>query len=319
MQPLVSICIPTYNRADCLRQTLDSVINQKEFLDGRVEVVISDNASMDETESVGELYSKKHEGIFYYRNIQNIADKNFPIALSRAHGKLRKLNNDTAVFRNDALSYLCDMEQKYDQGRPLLFFSNGLTIGQDKEVIKDQVLDFSSFMRTISYWVTWIASFSIWDTDCKNIGSDFDGCELRLWQVKKICEIGSSKDSVAICNQHIIDSIAPPKKDISYGLYHVFYENYFKIIDPYVKNGALSQETKDFLEKDLLFNFFPDWIIQWEMNNNGLQYSETEDLKKLVFNQYKNKPYWNDFQKMYNKRLFKCKSKSYVKKILRRG
>lgn len=316
MQPLVSICIPTYNRSDCLRQTLESIICQKEFFEKKVEVVINDNASTDETESIGKLYSKKYKGIYYFRNFRNVADKNFPIALSRAHGKLRKLNNDTAVFRNDALSYLCDMEQKYDQERPLLFFSNGLTIGQDKEVIKDQVLDFSSFMRTISYWVTWIASFSIWDTDCKNIGSDFDGCELRLWQVKKICEIGSSKDSVAICNQHIIDSIAPPKKDISYGLYHVFYENYFKIIDPYVKKGVLSQETKDFLEKDLLFNFFPNWIIQWEMNNNKLQYSETEDLKKLVFNRYKDKPYWNKFQKIYKKRLFKCKAKGFLEKAI---
>lgn len=319
MLPLVSICIPTYNRSDCLEQTLQSTICQAEFLDGRVEIVISDNASTDETENVGELYSKKYSGIHYYRNNQNVADKNFPIALSRANGKLRKLNNDTAVLDPDALSYLCEMEQNYETKRPLLFFSNGFITDCNEAYVNDQILDFSSFMKTVSYWITWIASFSLWDTDCENIATDFNDCELRLWQVKKICEIGSAKDSVVICNQHIINSIAPPKKDIGYGLYHVFYENYFKIIDPYVKNGNLSQETRDYLEKDLLFNFFTDWIIKWEMSNKDFQYSETENLKKLVFNQYKDKPYWHGFQEIYNKRLFKCKTKSFLNKILRRG
>ena len=44
MQPLVSICIPTYNRAECLKETIESIICQPEFLEGKVEIVVSDNA-----------------------------------------------------------------------------------------------------------------------------------------------------------------------------------------------------------------------------------------------------------------------------------
>lgn len=315
-QPLVSICIPTYNRSACLKQTLDSILPQKEFVDGRVEVVINDNASTDDTEVVSKPYTTRYSNIHYFKNPENLLDRNYPITFSRATGKLRKLNNDTAVLLPGALKYLCDMEQKYEDTRPVMFFSNGKTSPHSKEQITDQVLDFQAFIRTISYWITWIGSFSLWDSDCKDIETDFDGCELRLWQVKKLCENGSKKNAIAVCNKQIITSIAPPKKDISYGLYQVFYENYFKIIDPYVERGVLQKDDRDFLEKDLLLNFFPDWIIQWEMNNQKLQYSESENLLQTVYDHYKNKPYWNEYLKIHKRRKLQLKIKNFAKNVL---
>ena len=77
---LVSICIPTYNRSTYLRQSLERYIVEKEFIDGKVEIVISDNASTDDTKMVVEEYVKKYKNIRYYRNKENIRDKNFPLA-----------------------------------------------------------------------------------------------------------------------------------------------------------------------------------------------------------------------------------------------
>lgn len=45
---LVSIGIPTYNRASTLRRTLESVIAQDY---ANLEIIISDNASTDETQA----------------------------------------------------------------------------------------------------------------------------------------------------------------------------------------------------------------------------------------------------------------------------
>ena len=56
-QYLVSICIPTYNRAPYLKKCLDSLVCQPEFQQGLVEIVVSDNASTDDTEKVAEAYS----------------------------------------------------------------------------------------------------------------------------------------------------------------------------------------------------------------------------------------------------------------------
>ena len=47
-QPLLSICIPTYNRSEQLRRALESLVGQEGF--SEVEVVISDNCSTDGTE-----------------------------------------------------------------------------------------------------------------------------------------------------------------------------------------------------------------------------------------------------------------------------
>ena len=42
-QPLLSICIPTYNRGDILKENLNYILKLPEF-DDSIEIVISDNA-----------------------------------------------------------------------------------------------------------------------------------------------------------------------------------------------------------------------------------------------------------------------------------
>ncbi len=310
MQPLVSICIPTYNRAECLKQTIESIICQPEFKSGDVEIVVSDNASTDNTGEVCKQYSQ-YSNFFYNRNPENILDKNFPTVFSKAHGKLRKLNNDTFVLKNNALKKLCGLAKKYDSTRPFVFLRN------EGNEIKE--LNFHDFVLNVGFWITWIGSFTMWDSDCDHIESDTDGCELRLWQVKKAYELAYKKNVVVVSHQILGDSVTPPKKDISYGLYQIFYCNYMKLLQPYSENGVLKKEDIDFLEKELLFSFFPDWIISFELNNTDAQYSKTENLKEAVWDQYKDKPYFAEFERMYKRRRIKIKVKQLAKRILGRA
>ena len=39
-KPLLSICIPTYNRCEYLKKSIETIISQKEFSDENVEIVI---------------------------------------------------------------------------------------------------------------------------------------------------------------------------------------------------------------------------------------------------------------------------------------
>jgi glycosyltransferase involved in cell wall biosynthesis len=52
--PLLSICIATYNRADYIGETLDSIIPQ---LTDNVELLVVDGASTDNTEDVVRTYT----------------------------------------------------------------------------------------------------------------------------------------------------------------------------------------------------------------------------------------------------------------------
>lgn len=313
-KPLLSICIPTYNRSKYLKISLDSIVIQNEFLNRTVEIVISDNASTDDTEEVVKPYLEKYENIYYFKNIENVRDKNYPIVLSKAHGRLRRLCNDTLVFHPNSLKIMCSVIDEYENSQPYIFWANGSA--KIKQEIENT--NFRECVKKTRYWITSIACFSIWDSECNTIGTDFEGCELLLWQVKKGLEITSGKDNVLIVNIKLTDIQVVEKKNISYGLFHVFYENYFSILEPYFESGRLSEEDKKYLEKDLLFSFFTDWIARWELQSSNLDYSKTENLKKAVWDAYRNKPYWASFLCKYYLKLNYIRIKQQAKRLLGR-
>lgn len=67
-KPILSICIPTYNREKYLKKLLDSIVVQEWFSD-EVEIFIYDDPSSDNTESMVWEYTKKYSNIHYHRNI----------------------------------------------------------------------------------------------------------------------------------------------------------------------------------------------------------------------------------------------------------
>lgn len=69
--PLLSICIPTFNRAELLELCLSTVLPQVMQFADEVECVISDNASSDRTAAVVGLFAKLY-CIRYFRNEENI-------------------------------------------------------------------------------------------------------------------------------------------------------------------------------------------------------------------------------------------------------
>lgn len=68
MRPLVSIIIPTYNRAVLLEAALRSALDQDY---DKIEVIVSDNASTDETPEVVRRYANDRR-VQYRRNEQNV-------------------------------------------------------------------------------------------------------------------------------------------------------------------------------------------------------------------------------------------------------
>ena len=67
--PLVSICVPTYNRAALLQESLKNIQTQTY---SPLEILISDNGSTDETQAVCHRTAEKDPRIRYYRQPRNI-------------------------------------------------------------------------------------------------------------------------------------------------------------------------------------------------------------------------------------------------------
>lgn len=81
--PLVSICVPTYNRASALRQSMKSICGQDY---APLDILISDNCSDDETEQVCREIAQADPRVRYVRQPRNIGlygNHNFCIDQSR--------------------------------------------------------------------------------------------------------------------------------------------------------------------------------------------------------------------------------------------
>ncbi|MBD1918049.1 MULTISPECIES: glycosyltransferase [Cyanophyceae] len=86
--PQISIGLPVYNGDNFLGQALDSILAQT-FAD--FELIISDNASTDKTETICRTYSAKDPRIHYIRNQENLgASANFNQAFALSSGKYFK-------------------------------------------------------------------------------------------------------------------------------------------------------------------------------------------------------------------------------------
>ncbi len=93
-KPLLTIAIPTYNRAGCLKELLHLLIDQVKD-EPRIELMISDNASPDDTPSVVRDFIARGLPACYIRNPENIgADANFLQCFEKARGKYVWLFSD---------------------------------------------------------------------------------------------------------------------------------------------------------------------------------------------------------------------------------
>lgn len=288
-KPLVSICIPTYNRAEYLKTTLDSIVCQPEFKAGMVEVVISDNCSTDNTEAVGKQYAATHTGVRYYRNEKNVVGRNFPIVLCKGRGKLRKLNNDTCTIRPGGLSYMCKMVKKYECIRPVMYFGNMVSSDEDNDVL----LNLRNFLVKESFHITWIGAFAMWDEDCDGSIIAEPRDNEQLWQTRKLVDMIQKRKAAVSCDKAFMAQMLSFKDYKADWMWEVFHDEYFYDIGEYI-----TTEDKEYIEKDLLFNHFGEMEMQAEMYPKNIVLDN--GYMDKIAEHYKDKPYWNDFCVYYN-------------------
>jgi len=289
-KPLLSICIPTFNRAEYLDKSLSSIVSQKEFINEDVELVISDNASTDNTEEIVKKYQVQYKNIFYSKNEENISDKNFPTVIGKAHGIFRKLCNDTLIFSNGSIKHILGIIKENFKERPVLFFMNNMNKGKQKK--KYITNNFDSFVKIVSFWTTWIGGFGIWEDDFEKIENKYDGCELHLWQTKVLFEIVARKEVSIIDNIHLFSTQEVQKKNLSYGLFQIFYLNYLGLYQQYLTKQILSDNIFQYLRKNLLFDFFLSWIVNFHFDYIKYEITTDDDTAKLILHEYRHDKYY---------------------------
>ena len=99
----ISICIPTYNRADHLINCLESIVLNKNSSSIEYEVCISDNFSNDNTEEVVQSFQKKIP-INYFKNSSNIGRvSNYLNVVNIANGDFIWMIGDDDLLLSNAI------------------------------------------------------------------------------------------------------------------------------------------------------------------------------------------------------------------------
>ena len=108
----LSIVTPTFNRAHKLERNLDSVLSQT---DNKIEHIIIDNLSDDDTPKIVEAYKKKASyPVIYIRKRDSGPYNAMNKGIKRARGEwIHILNSDDAYYSEKSIEYIVD--KKNDQ------------------------------------------------------------------------------------------------------------------------------------------------------------------------------------------------------------
>lgn len=106
MQVTLTIAIPTFNGSKTIRDALNSVLAQ---YDPRLDILIVNNCSTDETDTVVREYQQKYTYIRSIRNETNIGpDGNFLKSMQNSKGRFVWLLSDDDVLIENALKNILD-------------------------------------------------------------------------------------------------------------------------------------------------------------------------------------------------------------------
>lgn len=113
-RPLLSICIPTYNRAALLRSSVESVLSDIDGLN--VELVISNNSSTDDTDTVMQRFAGCSQ-LRYSKNAENIgACLNFGLLTTQlARGRFAWVLGDDDLIVHGAARRIIETIETHPQ------------------------------------------------------------------------------------------------------------------------------------------------------------------------------------------------------------
>lgn len=249
-QPLLSICIPTWNRAKFLRISLESIKAELQNVDNsEIEILVSDNCSDDDTPNLVKQYIADELPITYNRQKENIgAARNFVSCINWASGKYILLLGDDDILKVGAVKMILDNIRGKDYG--LIHVHNYANLS-------GKIVEYSShtdYIKQISFWITFMSG-SIFRKDIVNsIDSEMYVKSHLLQMPFYITSLLSKKQNLLI-SQDIIEEGLDSNNNGGYNFYEVFVRNYLTIWKEYVDCGMLELSLYEWIKKDIFLNF----------------------------------------------------------------
>lgn len=306
-KPLLTIGIPTYNRAKYLDRCLNSILTQFDGIEKDIELLIANNASTDHTKEIVNQYSKKMKIDYYEREINLGPDSTCSLCFEKASGKYVWVLGDDEYLIEGSLKVIINLLKDKDYGDVYLHcipFHNEEDV--DETPVKEAKIKTYhqpiEFIKSIHYYATFISGNIINKSILQNDTS------YKKYMNTNIVQIGWTIKAIfsAQENLYVETPLFAAKQNNSGGYQFVttFAKNYNYILKSLVKEGY-DKRIIDITNTNLIKSYFPANIIKL------LYYENRFDVEKhfsVLFNSFwRYKSFWTD--------LFPIYSKYWIKKL----
>jgi len=272
-----------------------------------IELIVANNASTDNTDSIIKKYMLNGNEIKYINRIENIGpDGNFADCFNQAKGKYFWIIGDDDFLLSDTLYKIVAILKQDDYGAVFLNGSIGYTNEKDllnyslvsKEVLEKQVYhDPILFFEHYNYWATFITGNIINRSLIYNKINPLEFANTYLIQLGwNIPAVFSSKKNMIIIDETIV---CKGDNTGGYKLFEVFGKNYNKILDSLIKKGY-DKRIKSITNRHLIKTFFPVY------SRSSVNKFEKENHIKILLPIYWHyKAFWKMILFNYLKRIIK--------------
>lgn len=270
---LLSICIPTYKRAQLLRKTLNSIYAQN--VDHKLfEVCISDDSPDDETKNMIENEFSSIDNLVY----QKIPDLGYNIveALKLGKGEFLKCQNDYAIFKEGSLQKIINLISSNLEDKPILYF--GLKSVKTNSEIQE-FNNFNDFISCIDLMATFLSSNGLWKEDFNICNSN--NIELvQAFPHTTYLFNCSFKTSIIVDNyDYFVNQDLKTKG--GYNLPQFFVQEFLNLADKTLFTKSLiTKKTREKLEINII-QFVANWYLTTKIEHNKYKF-KFDDCEKII-------------------------------------
>lgn len=282
-RPLVSFCIPTRERTDLLKATLDSIFENQNCISS-FEVVVSDNSSNENTKELVAAYKTRFPNILFAHSSQ-IGFLNSLSALDLGKGYFLKLHNNYTKVLPGRMSILIDHVKQNLASKNGLLFTNG-ELKRNKTI---PCKGFDSFIRNSSYWNSWSSAFGIWREDYLKIEDRYETSNPMFPHTSVLFKSSLQKEINLVVDLEIFKNQDVPRKG-GYNIFKTFAVDYPNLLLPYLTAGAIRNSTYCKVMADLMRKFFVPWTKVLLIKKDENFTFETNNWWKYLLDRYKCKP-----------------------------
>jgi abequosyltransferase len=295
-KPILSICIPTYNRASYLQLCLEQICKQLEGFVQQVSIIIGDNASSDNTNQVVQCFIDRGFPVVYHRHEHNVGvDANIAFCLKHCKGEYLWITGDDDLVLDGKLHLIMNLllQKKYKHlylGH--YWFASDYLSEVPLNNTSNRIIEYSNaavYLKKINIWITFVSCHILKRTYVDdNSVSQFIGSNLNqlCWILPAICDQGIAA--------HISGNVIACKGNNSggYSLFETFGPNLNTVVHAQIKKEKVPAYAIKALNYYFIKDFMPLYCLRYKLGKMTAFKSEISPFR-ILQPLYKKYPvYW---------------------------